>query len=250
MRGQTPCVGGVKQPSWLVWRMLVAARSGRLDTRAHRPAPDRIAWRARPRGARPCAAPLAARGGGDRGRGDRAGDAGGVGRAGGAARRPRRRPARGGAERRHGGRRARPGEPAPGRGRGGRRAVARPRAPVASGRARRAPGPRRGALARDVREREYALAGVERAGRWLRLSAGRPPRACRAEPCEAVAIGSAAVPTRLRVRGVELRIVGRGWISPVPLGPVPPAQPALAAGATFLVTGWRARAAHELEGRF
>ena len=98
--------------------------------------------------------------------------------------------------------------------------------------------------------REYALAGVERAGRWLRLSAGRPPRACRAEPCEAVAIGSAAVPTRLRVRGVELRIVGRGWISPVPLGPVPPAQPALAAGATFLVTGWRARAAHELEGRF
>lgn len=89
---------------------------------------------------------------------------------------------------------------------------------------------------RAVGRTSVVLAGVDTLGRHVRLVAGRLPTRCDARVCEVVAVAGrpAAV---VHLEGTRLRVVGRGRLDGVPLGPLPPAPGRPDAGATFLVAG-------------
>ena len=80
------------------------------------------------------------------------------------------------------------------------------------------------------------LAGVDGLAGRVRLISGRLPRGCDARRCEVLEVAGARVPARLRLYDVRVRVVGRGKLDNVPLGPLPPPVGTLEAGSTFLVT--------------
>lgn len=89
---------------------------------------------------------------------------------------------------------------------------------------------------RAVGRQSVVLTGVDGLAAHLRLTAGRLPARCDARQCEVVAVGGPAG-SALRLEGARLRVVGRGRLDGVPLGPLPPPAGRPDAGATFLVAG-------------
>lgn len=89
---------------------------------------------------------------------------------------------------------------------------------------------------RAVGRTSVVLAGVDALGRYVRLDAGRLPTRCDVRVCEVVAVAGRPEAV-VRLEGARLRVVGRGRLDGVPLGPLPPAPGRPDAGATFLVAG-------------
>ncbi|MDA0185614.1 ABC transporter permease, partial [Solirubrobacter phytolaccae] len=87
---------------------------------------------------------------------------------------------------------------------------------------------------RAVGRTSVVLAGVDGLASHLRLSGGRLPARCDARVCEVVALNGRVEPT-VRLDGARLRVVGRGRLDGVPLGPLPPPPGRQDAGATFLI---------------
>ncbi|RKQ93486.1 FtsX-like permease family protein [Solirubrobacter pauli] len=89
---------------------------------------------------------------------------------------------------------------------------------------------------RAVGRTSVVLAGVDALGTYVRLAAGRLPTRCDARVCEVVAVAGRPEAV-VDLEGARLRVVGRGRLDGVPLGPLPPAPGRPDAGATFLVAG-------------
>lgn len=89
---------------------------------------------------------------------------------------------------------------------------------------------------RAVGRRSVVLAGVDGLGTHLRLTAGRMPERCDERACEVVTVAGRVGPV-VQLDGARLRVVGRGRLDGVPLGPLPPRPGRPDSGATFLVAG-------------
>ena len=88
---------------------------------------------------------------------------------------------------------------------------------------------------RTLAQQPVVLAGVDGLAQRLRLTSGRRPRTCTARRCEVVLVAGEPVPAVLELYDVPLRVVGRGRLDAVPLGPLPPPRGTLDADSSFLI---------------